>query len=118
MAKYYGKIGFVRTVETAPSVWREKPIERNYYGDDDQRIRRFQFQAEGVNDDIVLGNQISIVADPYARQNCPYIKYCWYNGVPWKVESITVEYPRILLSLGGVYNGQTVTPRQGTEESE
>lgn len=118
MAKYYGKIGFVLTVETAPSVWREKAIERAYYGDEIQDIRRYQFQNEGVNDNIVINNSIEIVADPYARRCYPYIKYCWNNGVPWKVESITVRYPRLILNIGGVWNGPTVTPRQDSEESE
>ena len=109
MAKYYGKIGYVRTVETQPSVWTEEAIERLYYGDILNNTRRYQFQSEGVNDDIVIDERISIVADPYAMENWPYIKYCERNGVNWKVTSIKIEYPRIILDIGGVYNGATAS---------
>ena len=34
MAKWFGKIGFEgQTVETAPSVFTEETVEREYYGD-------------------------------------------------------------------------------------
>lgn len=114
MAKYYGKIGYVKTVETAPSVWMEEAVERPYYGDVQRNTRRWQFQSEGVNDDILVNETISIVADPYAYQNYPYMKYCWRNGVAWKISDISVEYPRIVFNLGGVYNGETAKTGQGT----
>lgn len=114
MAKYYGKIGYIRTAETAPSVYTEQIVERPYYGDVIRNVRRWQNQSEGVNDDILINNSISIVADPYAYQNYPYMKYCWWNGTAWKVSDISIEYPRIIVNLGGVYNGETAETGQGT----
>ena len=106
MAKYYGFVGYIKTVETAPGVWAPKAIERPYYGDVIRNAKRFQNQSEGINDDIVVNHSISIVADPYASENHPYIRYCWWNDVAWKVTDISIEYPRIILNLGGVYNAE------------
>ena len=103
MAKYFGTIGYALTTETAPGVWEEQLIEKEYYGDVLQYSKRYQ-SAGKVNDDIEISNKISIVADPFAFQNFIFIRYVTWMGVKWKVSSIDVEYPRLVLSIGGVYN--------------
>lgn len=104
MAKWYGNIGFNKTVETEPGIWEETIVEHPYYGDLVKNISRFQ-QSGGVNDNIVVSNSISVVADPYANENFQHMKYVEFMGAKWNITNVEVQYPRIILSLGGVYNG-------------
>lgn len=104
MAKYYGKIGYAETVETAPGVWKEQITERNYFGDLTRITRRLQ-SSDKVNDDINISNELSIVADPYAMNNFHSMRYVEFMGTRWKVSTVEVQYPRLILSLGGLYNG-------------
>lgn len=105
MAKFYGKIGYANTVETKPGVYEEQIVERSYYGDLIRNTRRLQ-SAEQVNDDINISNEISIVADPYATNNFHTMRYAVFMGTKWKISNVEVSYPRLILTLGGVYNGQ------------
>jgi len=103
MAKYYGKIGFLDTKETSPGIWVEDIIERPYYGEWSRNTKRYQ-RSESTNDNITISNVLSIIADPYANQNFQKIYYVTYMGTKWKVETAEVQFPRITLSLGGLYN--------------
>lgn len=105
MAKFYGKIGYANTVETKPGVYEEQIVERSYYGDLIRNTRRLQ-SADQVNDNINIGNEISIVADPYATNNFHTMRYAIFMGTKWKISNVEVSYPRLILTLGGVYNGQ------------
>lgn len=102
MAKFYGTVGFVKTVESAPGVWTEQIVERKYYGNVTSRTR--SLQSNGVNDNINISDEISIVADPFANENYFAIRFVEYMGSKWKVQSISVQFPRLNLSLGGLYN--------------
>lgn len=104
MNKFYGKIGYAISEETVPGVWVERIVERSYYGDVIRNIRRLQ-SSENLNDDINVSNEISIVVDAFANQNFHSMRYVEYMGTKWKVSSIEVKYPRLILSIGGVYNG-------------
>lgn len=104
MNKFYGKIGYAISEETTPGVWVERIVERSYYGDVIRNIRRLQ-SSENLNDNINVSNEISIVADAFANQNFHSMRYVEYMGTKWKVSSIEVKYPRLILSIGGVYNG-------------
>ena len=107
MAKWYGMIGYVETVETTPGNWDEQLTERPYYGDVIRNTRKLQ-GAEKVNDDISIANEISVVADPFACQNFHRMRYIEFMGAKWKVSNVEVQYPRLILTIGGVYNaGQT-----------
>ena len=105
MAKFYGKIGYASTVETKPGVYEEQIVERSYYGDLIRNTRRLQ-SSDKVNDDISISNEISIVADPYATNNFHTMRYAVFMGTKWKISNVEVSYPRLILTLGGVYNGQ------------
>lgn len=105
MAKFYGKIGYASTVETKPGVYEEQIVEHSYYGDLIRNTRRLQ-SADQVNDDINISNEISIVADPYATNNFHTMRYAVFMGTKWKISNVEVSYPRLILTLGGVYNGQ------------
>lgn len=104
MAKYYGKIGFGVTVETSPGVTKPDIVERPYKGDVLRNTRRWQ-NGEGANDNLSINNSISILADPYAFENFHNIRYASWMGVNWKISNIDVQYPRLILTLGGEYNG-------------
>lgn len=104
MAKWFGVIGFAVTTETVPGVWEDDIVEHGYYGDLFRNSRRLQ--SAGVNDDIVVSNEISIVADQFADQHFHSIRYVEFMGAKWKVSNVEVQRPRLILTLGGVYNGQ------------
>lgn len=104
MAKFCGMIGFAVTDEdkTAPGVWKNQITEREYYGDLLTNSRTLQ--GNGVNDDINIRNKISIVADPFANKNFHSIRYVTFMGAKWKISDVSVEYPRLILTVGGLYN--------------
>lgn len=103
MAKFYGSIGYVTTVETRPGVWEEQVTERNYSGDLLQNRHMVQ-NADQLNDNINIANEISIVADPYANGNFYAMRYVVFMGAKWKITNVRVVYPRLILTIGGVYH--------------
>jgi hypothetical protein len=105
MAKWYGKIGYAQTSETTPGVWKEEAEERNYSGDVIRNSSRWSTSSDSTNDDLNVNNQISIIADPFAYQNFHSMKYIEFMGTRWKITSVEVQYPRLILTMGGVYNG-------------
>lgn len=105
MARFCGKIGFIKTVEKQPGVWADdEPLEYTYYGDIVRNTRNIE-PSSNVIDNLNITNSISIIADKFANENFQYMKYVIFNGVKWKVNSITIEYPRMNITIGGVYNG-------------
>lgn len=105
MAKFHGYVGFVDYVETAPSVWTEVASEKEYSGDL-IRKRNHLASAAVINDNITINNEISIIADPYINQHFPSIRYVKWNKGVWKVTSVEDQYPRMILTLGDIYNGK------------
>lgn len=108
MARFHGKVGYGRSVEKidSPGVWEDEITEIPYFGDVIRNTRKLE-DGSGLNDDISVGNSISIIADEYAIQHFFNIKYVMWLGVPWAVTSVEVKSPRLILSLGSVYNGPT-----------
>lgn len=105
MAKFYGDIGYIATVETRPGIWEPVIQSKKYDGDVLSFTRRWN-NGDKINDDIAINAQISIVADSYLLDNMHSIRYAVLNKVAWEVTSIMPQYPRLLLDLGGVYNGE------------
>ena len=103
MAKFCGVIGYAVTKETEPGIWEEQIVEVEYFGDVIRNTKRINAPGK-VNDDISISNQISIIADPFANNNFHAMKYVVFMGAKWKVSEVTVEYPRLILSIGGLYN--------------
>lgn len=105
MAKWFGTIGYAETVEQPENsgIWVETITERSYYGDVIRNSRRLE-SAGQVNDNVVVSNQISIVTDPFANQNFHAMRYAEFMGTKWKITNIEVQYPRLILTIGGVYN--------------
>lgn len=104
MAKYCGKIGYAVSEETSPGVWEEKITELEYYGELIKNTRKLA-NGENLNDDITVANDVSIVADPFAMEHFYQIRYAVLYSVKWKVSDVEVKSPRLILRLGGVYNG-------------
>lgn len=104
MAKFHGKIGYTTSVESAPGVWIDQVTEREYFGDVLRETKQWQ-GANKVNDDLTINNRISISADDFAHENFSAMRYVIWTGVYWKVSSVEIQRPRLILSLGGVYNG-------------
>ena len=105
MGKFYGSIGYAETVETSPGVWVEQITERKYYGDVNRDSRRLQ-SANQLNDNINVSSEISIVADPYAYNHFHSMRYVEFMGAKWKISIVEPKPPRLILTLGGLYNGQ------------
>lgn len=104
MAKFYGAIGYVATKETTPGVWTPEVTEYNYYGDVTRNARRID-GTDTINDNVNLNNIISIVSDPYALQHFFAIRYVKWMGASWRVSNVEVQSPRLILTVGGVYDG-------------
>lgn len=114
MAKYYGEIGYAETIETEEGVWTERINTKKYYGDV-LSVRSMYQSTENLNDNINIRNKIAIISDPYANENFMHIRYIVWMGTKWKVTEVEVNYPRLILSIGGVYNddeqgAETTTP--------
>lgn len=104
MAKFYDAIGYGNAVETQPGVWKDVITEKNYFGDIVRNTRRLE-PGDQVNNDLSVGNSIRIVADAYANEHFHAIRYVKWAGTLWTVTEVVDERPRLLLRLGGVYNG-------------
>lgn len=103
--KYYDKIGFwEKDVETAPGVYQSKIVEKDYTGDIIENRQRWNDNQQ-INDNLTITNRISIIADMYFNEHMSSIKYVKYLGTKWKVNSLSINYPRVILELGEVYNG-------------
>lgn len=106
MAKWFGKIGFVMTKETSPGIYEDVVEEKNYYGELVRYKGRWK-ESDKINDDIDISNQLSILADRFVYDNFQFIRYIEWMNKQWKVTDVDVEYPRLTLSIGGLYNGDT-----------
>ena len=104
--KFSGKVGFwLEDIETSPGVFKSSIVEKPYFGEVSKNIRRWQ-EGGQQNDQLKVNNTISILSDLFAQQNYTSIKYILWNGVKLKVTQVTLDYPRITMELGGVYNGE------------
>ncbi len=105
MVRFAGKVGYATSSETSLDVWTDSIVEHVYRG---SILNRSIAQEEGdkVHNDLRLSSRISLVADPYALDHYSKIKYVKdEGGVYWAVTNVELKRPRLILSLGGVYNG-------------
>ena len=107
MARFSGTVGFLTTVETDPeehpSVYEEVLTERRYYGDVLSNSRRWD-QNGNLNDNLVINNRISIVADKFASGHLGAMRFVRWHGDTWKITNVEIQYPRIILTIGGQYH--------------
>lgn len=106
--RFFGEVGYGDSVETPPEsgVWVDEITEYTYQGDVIRNVRNIE-DGTSINSNITVSNSISIVADQYALDHFFDIKYIKWMGKPWVVTSVEVKHPRLILSLGSVYNGPT-----------
>lgn len=110
--KFFGKIGFVREVESHPGVTQTVAEEREAYGDVLSDVRRWEPSTETVNDSVTTSNRISVLADRFLCEHLGAMRYVKWNGTTWSVKSVELVRPRAILTLGGVYNGQQEDPEE------
>lgn len=104
--KFYGKIGFSYEVEVRPGITLPRTEEHEAYGDVLSNVRRWETDAD-INDDITTSNRISILADRFVCEHMGAMRYCKWNGTTWAIRSVELIRPRAILTLGGVYNGES-----------
>lgn len=107
MARWYDVIGWGENVETSPGVWELQIVEHKYFGEVIRNSRTLSSEGEKLNNDLSVDNSISIVADAYANEHFFAIQYIRWAGTLWTVSNVEVQSPRLILRLGGVYNGPT-----------
>ncbi len=105
--KFCGKIGYSITKELSPGVWGDEITDRRYYGDIMRNPTSQMQSSESLNDNLNITNQISIVADPFTQENFYAMRYVEFMGAKWKITNVEIQYPRLILTVGGVYNEQT-----------
>ena len=103
MARYHGYVGYALDVEAYPGVWEEQISEHEYFGDVLKNRINMQ-QGSVVNAKITISNSISIIADPFAFEHVYAMRYVTYLGKKWSILNVSIERPRIILTLGGLYN--------------
>jgi len=117
LSRFFGPIGFVTMAEQpeGSGIWEEIPVEKNYRGEISKNSRRWD-NGEQLNKNLNINNTISIVADPYISNHLMELRYIKWLGGYWEISSVDVQTPRLVLSIGGVYNGPTVGITSDTGE--
>lgn len=105
MTRWFGKVGYSETVETVPGKWTPQDTVREYYGDIKRNTTRWAGDSNSTNDDLTVNTQISIVADPFAIDKFYSMKWIEFMGAKWKITNVDPQPPRLILTLGGVWNG-------------
>lgn len=106
MTRYSGKVGYGSTEEpdTGSGVWVDTIVEYDYFGDVIRANRQLE-PGQNLNDNLSVQNSISIVADQYANDNFMNIRYIEWDGLRWKVSGVQLQPPRLIFTLGDIYNG-------------
>ena len=103
MAKFAGLVGYVTQEETVPGVWSPVENPKMMRGDIIRQSSSSQ-NDDKVNSDVSLNHRVSLVGDAYAFGNYYNIKWIDIDGRKWEVDSVEIQRPRIIVSLGGPYN--------------
>ena len=107
MAKFCGPIGYAISTETRPGFWEDVIEEHSLFGDVIRDGSRYTPSPDSTNDDLTINSQFSVVADPFANSHFHNMKYIKYMDAYWKITGVEPKYPRLIISVGGVYNGPT-----------
>ncbi len=107
MARFAGQVGYGESTEVRPGVFEDVITERSYFGDVNRNARALgeSDATTGVNRDLILQNEISLLADPYAYEHYHAMRYIRWAGAYWTVQSVEERRPRLILRLGPKYNG-------------
>jgi len=105
--RFHGAVGYANSEETAPGVWTDVITEFEYTGDVVRNTGRLESNLATLNEDVSFSNAFSIVADAYAYENFEKMRYLNWNGSNWRVNSVEIQRPRLILTIGGLWNGNT-----------
>jgi hypothetical protein len=98
MARFAGFVGYVTQVESVPGVW--SPVENPKYMRGDV-IRQ---SSTSQNGDISLNHRVSLIGDSYTFNNYYNIKWVEIGSAKWSVTSVEIQRPRVIITLGGLWN--------------
>ena len=104
MTKCSGVIGYILSVETQPGIWTGVPTEKNYYGDVVRDNRKIVDNNQ-INDSLNINNNISILSNKFMLENLAFMKFITFMSSKWKINSVDIIPPRIIITIGGLYNG-------------
>lgn len=108
--RFSGSVGYATNTQTSPGVWEDVFTERTFYGTvirDSSRLGAPSLVPPEVNNSISLGNSFSLVGDAEAYENIEHIRYVRWRGSVWTVTDIEVQRPRLILTVGGLWDGNT-----------
>lgn len=100
--KWFGEIGYFVESNNVDGIVTDSFITQQYYGD---IIKDYKTNTSenAVNEDFELSNRISVVADPYLISHFHKIAWISFMETKFKVRSVELQYPRLIVSLGGVF---------------
>jgi hypothetical protein len=108
--RFSGAVGYATSTQTALGVWEEVITEKSYYGDVIRNSRRLEPPAQvppGTNPNLALENSFSILADEQAYADFINIRYIVWEGHRWTVTNVEVRRPRLIFTVGELWNGNT-----------
>lgn len=108
--RFSGTVGFATSTEVTPGVWKDVIVERLYFGDvirDSRRLGAPLLVPPEVAGTISVENSFSIVGDAMAYENFMHIRYVRWLGNVWVVTDVEVRRPRLILAIGGQWDGDT-----------
>jgi hypothetical protein len=108
--RFSGTVGYAESVETAPGVWKDVITEVSYFGDVIRNSSRREPPSQTpptLNGNLALENSFSIVGDAVAYENFAQMRYVNWNGKRWEVTNVEDRRPRLILTVGGLWNGDT-----------
>lgn len=104
--KYSGLAGFEKKHnEVRPGVLQNQIKEVRIKGDVINYGHSLNPTQGSDQQDVHIRNRLSIVMNPYLRDNFSSLVYVIFMNVKWEVSSFTINGPRVIIDLGGVYNG-------------
>lgn len=115
MAKYSGKLGLVYPdAETAPGIWAPEKVEEvSVKGDTLNLSKSYSPSSQSINDDLTLSKRVSIIASSDLIADTASMRYLTYLGQRWKIVEIDFQRPRLIFTLGGIWNGRIPDIQEG-----
>lgn len=109
--KWFGQIAFTVQSENEAGITTETLVIRDYYGD---LLKVYKNDENNqVNLNFNVRNRISVLADPFAMNTFHSIAYITFMGAKWRVSGVEVQFPRLLIDLGDVYNEEIEEEGEG-----
>lgn len=108
--RFSGTVGYAEQAETIPGVWTDVITEYHYSGDvirNNRHLGSPTLEPPVTQGELALENSFSILADAHAYANFMNMRYISWEGTNWKITNIEVRRPRLILTVGGQWDGNT-----------